>query len=728
MRLAAFSIILLLAAAASPRARAQDAGWVRADADDAVAADNPATADRLQFGNNFQNNGMDQWCDSLPFTIPISQDITTQLGQATILSGGAFNGNRQFFRYPNGDVAINDQLELKLDTGYSLAWVWKAEKALGFFVGGSIDGQTLVTRPIHGADSCKALKRFYDPLDFKMVVPLNAKRLSRMDVGELWIIPMTFQIAFEPVDAGDAPAWTGRFKGLPSAAYLSIGASRTSDPTITVYRAGPREIRLKLHLDRVAGFSVQAGGMVGAIPATDIGTPGLETLLSRVLPTLLPSDLLLFSRQIDSILGGTFSASYAKNKGQQVFLQYTLDPQDPAQMELLVRAIRGDLSVLRALKDFVSIGGDASSPAMSSDLSGMRQRQDAVLKSVAELAGIDDYKNSSAGMSLSLPVVFSYSGGTTRSQDHYVMQAPQARDIYSYKLQKQSTVGFVNFPMVGSLISHSRARGTQVLLDAGAARNLPYLVFTQEWGLLRARGSAAQKAVAQADGLMSEIGTDSSAEEPTGLPQEMLDAVAGRSYHKGYMDLALVLGPEAVGKILSASTTAALDAFKDTLNSLDSGLFGYILQRGDIAADGRVSISRKELAGYAPYSHGDERDQDDIVGLAWQVCRRASKFLKDLAAAREASGQRQAQALFKLASGKGSLSRDDFMKIALRLVSPQDVSGDVLLHLDADKTSAANYTVRYVLNPMSFADPALKAMSVVERGFIAPTPSAPLED
>jgi hypothetical protein len=119
-----------------------------------------------------------------------------------------------------------------------------------------------------------------------------------------------------------------------------------------------------------------------------------------------------------------------------------------------------------------------------------------------------------------------------------------------------------------------------------------------------------------------------------------------------------------------------------------------------------------------------------MASLAADLCRKGAKLVQDLSGVRALANDpdRQAQALFKLAVGKGSMSHDDFLKVALSLVSAGDLAGDVLLHLDADKTSAANYTVRYVLNPMLFGDAVLKGMSTVQRSFVAPTPGAPTND
>lgn len=743
MRLRAFLLVVLLGGPAAP-ARGGDApfpgsGWARADVDGAFARDNIASRARYSFGNAFQNGGMDQWCDSMPFTFPVSKDFVKDLGAASVLLGGTFNGNRQFFRDKTGAVLVNDQLELKFDTGFAMGWVARAEKAFGFYLGGSVDGQSLVTRPMHTSNTCAELKHLYNPTalggnpyPFKVVRP-SAKGLAGMEVGELWLIPVTFQIAIEPFDGAVAPANAGGIQKFHPVAYLAIGGFKTSDPTIEVYRAGPKEVSLKLHLDSVRGKNAQLGAEIGVIPATDIGTPGLEVLLSALLPDALSPTLQLFSRQIDSVLGVQASLSGTNAKGRQVLLEYTLDPTDAAQMELLGKVILGDLSALHAIKDFFAV----------QNLDSEGKKHDAALKRQAELAGVDDYSTKTRSGGFSLPVLFGLSRGAVWSEDHYEMRSPAVRAIDSWEVERQAGHGYVNLPLFGSVINSSRASGTQVLVDssdaAGAVKGKPYLVYTQEYGLLRASQSAIIKAVAHADAALGGVGGGDEANPVTRLPDEVRAAPNEGRYHKGYMDLSLILGPEAIAKVLAASAAEVIRAFDRTLKGSSRALFDFILKVARIEDDGRILFDRKTLSSYSAYrTAADEDERDWLYSLACRLGRTATRLVSDLRDLRAVSDlpQLQAQALFRLASGQGStgrswwkegkVSRDDFREIALQLVSPQDVSGDVLLHLDRDKTDSANYTVRYILNPKRYDDKVLQEDAKVQRGFVAPTPAFPL--
>lgn len=721
-----------LAAFARP-ACAQNAGsggWVRSDVGQAVVAGNPAAADRIQFGNQFQNQGLDQWCDQIPYEVPISKDIVDSLGDDKLLVGGTFNGNRQFYRYPNGDVCINDQLELKLDLGLARDAVQAATRGAGLYFGGSIDGQSLVTRPMHTANSCKELKRFLDPFDFKTILPLDAKRLSQMDVGELWMIPMTFQVGVE-LDAADARS-RGALKAAPAAAYLSIAASKTADPTITVFRVGPKETRLKLHLDQVRGFNAQTGGVFGPIPAADIGTDGVQTLLSSILPQVLPSQILLFSRQIDSILGVQAGVGYTTARGQQVFLQYTLDPTDPDQMTRLAKVIRGDLSALRALKGFATAWTeDASSPAMAQRLKKLGEAHDKALGLAADMAGIDDYSSRSRSSSFSFPILIARTAGTTASTNHYVTMVPEPHDITAYKLLRQSSVGLLNIPTAGSLKNTSRSQGTQVIVDdsaaAGPSQGKPYLVYTQEWGFLRARQASIGKAVEQADALTAPpaAGEDSVLR----LPAQLRDSVSAGQYHKGYLDLCVVLGPAALQRASAASAGAVFGAFDNVLTGTQRALFDLVLARSKPGADGSLRVDEQTLEALRDQATSPTEAMQ-WAGEARDLCKKAGQLFQDLRGLQAAAADphQQAEALFRLAEGKRGLSREDFLRVVLQLASPGDVAGDVVLHLDADKTSSSNYTSRYVLNPSVFSDAVLKAMAEVQRSFVAPTPSAPLND
>jgi hypothetical protein len=367
-------------------------------------------------------------------------------------------------------------------------------------------------------------------------------------------------------------------------------------------------------------------------------------------------------------------------------------------------------------------------------LDQLHKSHDKALGVAADMAGIDDYKAFNGAFNLSVPVAGVYTRSTASTKNHYVTQDPQASDINAFKVLKQSNIGLLNFPIINYLININRTQGVQVLEDgsdsAGASKDQPYLIYTREWGLLRARQSVISKAVKQADALSGSVGGGSTPNAETRLPEELRTSVNGGHYHKGYLELSMVLGPKAVDEVVSASAAQVYKAFTTTLSGGQSGLFDYILQKGKLNQDGGIQFGQAELNSYADYQNARAAEQVRIASLASDLEKRAEKFYRELKAVRASTQDPvlQSQALFQLAAGKGSLSRDDFFKVAMALVSSGAVAGDVLLHLDLDKTSSTNYTVRYVLNPLLFGDAALKGMATVERSFVAPTPAAPIND
>ena len=62
------------------------------------------------------------------------------------------------------------------------------------------------------------------------------------------------------------------------------------------------------------------------------------------------------------------------------------------------------------------------------------------------------------------------------------------------------------------------------------------------------------------------------------------------------------------------------------------------------------------------------------------------------------------------------------MSVLLRLAPRNGVAADLFLHVDKKRTSAANPTKRYLLNPEILSVASLRAVSAVERAFMPPTP------
>ena len=128
-------------------------------------------------------------------SLPLSYDYTSAIGTV----GGS--ANRSFTSYPNGQLALVDEVGLSL--GYERAsgrpLYEGGEKLLALassefsVVGGvSLKGSSVVVRPLDGKKSCEQLKKLINIPQFKTALPFRANRFAEMKTGEVWKLPVSF--------------------------------------------------------------------------------------------------------------------------------------------------------------------------------------------------------------------------------------------------------------------------------------------------------------------------------------------------------------------------------------------------------------------------------------------------------------------------------------------------------------------------------------------------------
>ncbi len=711
-------------------------GWVPADPAGGYSKYNPATVDRITFGNQFQNQGMDQWCDRLPLIVPLSQDFFAQMGRGSALVGGTFSGTRQFLRYPDGSLALNDTLEVKFQTGYAQTVLKKiagaTQRALGVYGGVSVDGQTIVTRPLHTANSCSQMKRLLNVLDFKTVLPLNARRISKMEVGELWEIPLVYQISFEPLDA--AQVVTTPLAVAPFSTYFAIGLSKTADPTVTLFRKGQHDLRLKIHFDQFSAVNASGGAVIGPIPATDIGTPGIESLLSGMLPNIISNPVLkLLTREVDDYLAAQIAVLMSGQRGRQIFLEYRLDPDNQEEMRNLAKLLKGDLGVLAAMKDLMTTWKNgAEDKDVQKTLQALRQKHTQNLRVPESLSGLDSYKDSLKTLNFSIPFLFNYSGSVAHNADHYVIVAPKGFEFYSYKSQRQSNWGFFKPPIMGSSLRHNRSQSVQsmILLKPNARTKTKaeqLVVYNRETGILRL-GDIHQE-LSRINSLMGSIGSlGEKVGTETKIPEELEKLTQG-SEHKGYVELSVILTSQAIHQIVSASASAVFRAFQLSLSGSDRAVFDYALKYSRISEDGALHFKRAfarhldELNLFDPTRKRLEMVLSWARGLAHQV----HLLISDLKEIRSLSPQQQSKEFLNVLDGSSHWFESysgygGVMRILLRLAPQNGVAADLFFHVDKKKTDSSNPTKRYLFNQGLLSAASLRAVSAVERAFMPPTP------
>ncbi len=689
MILTALPLIASLAAAAT------QTPWTPADPSGAFADDSPEAVAVLGFNDQLQNRGFHQICDKIPFEAGYRDNNglgqSRQQGENGFLVGGTNSASRQFYRYPSGQLALIDSLNIDLSMGYSRKLLHTTGPApLTMFFSSEFQGQSLVIRPLQNDNSCQQLGKLVKVTSFKTAFPLSAKRISKMEVGELWKIPASFQIGIGP-QAGfypSSPALSGAF-------ILSLTYSKQRGGMATLYRMSPDVLRFRVRIDRIQARTLD-GQIIGSpLPAINAGKPDVEKAMARALSKPVADvGVVAAADALNTYLSAVFEASSADSTSDQVVLEYLLNPNDQAQMEGLQRALHGDLAAISpaALRKDLPLGGrDAGIRAF---LDGLSDANGAAMGASASFAGADRQKSTLRYVHIRLPMFLNYDHTKSRSEDRFVTRDPAQGELDLRSASVGYSRGMIDFPgMDGNLkrVQVQRSVTGVSVVKAGGADGEPMVVYVRQEGYLRASRRKALKMTRETADVMRPVVVPPPVELPAGTEKKGFT---------GEATLTVVLGKKAIEELVAASPARILEAFAQSL------------------AGHSRELMQEVISGQTVSNPSD-------VSAAQFLEARAEAVVRDFEKIKEAAtAQARTSALVRLISGQASsrLSYDDAMKLILSLVDPTSVAADFLSTINGSGKGAASVARRYLLNAAVFQKPELRRYAELNRRFMQPLP------
>jgi hypothetical protein len=660
-----------------------DSDWIEADPKQSHPED-PGSVDRDRFREGFQNRTLDSICR----LVQISADLKLNpLGFVGIQIGA----HRSLRRYADGKLALVDEQPVKLSLGYSQELVKLSDKATtGAFFSASFDGRSTVILPLKDS-SCKALKTVLNPLRLKSIMPLSgfkdlakrrdfsrkmAERIMAMEQDEVWKLPVKPTVGWGP--SVTVPVGEASFS-----AHWTFSTSRGE--SVTLKRLGPTQVRYRFRIDSVK-ITDKGAGVSGAITAADMGVEG-KFVYSQLVG--------LFNQYFRA----NIAANAVKANGREIILEYVLDPTDPAQMEALVRAAVGDISVLDTVKNMIRrtdklLAGDEDT---REGLERLRDEHDEKLDSEATFAAGDVYQRPSENFHLHIPFLFRLDAERSDAgRERIVLLDEKGGEIHLFPAQARLARGFADVPVLGDLDRFEKSSGVQVYTyqDKNGTRDTANAVFIEQRAFTR---------------------------EGPWTPNGMLESVNGVMRYAGMRgagvdarkELPLPAFPSKDEHAVVSHSPKGIDSTHPILYEKGMSAFTLILSRKaiqDILRTGPDDV-RAACAGALKEAKRPGALEKIVSGV-----------VRDLQAARDAGNpEAQAKAFRDILAGGGrsGLAYADILKVLVQFADPADIAGIVDIEVRGGRNDD-RLRKRFILNKDGADSELVRSYAAARARFLEP--------
>ncbi len=613
--------------------------------------------------------------------LPVGYDYTSVLG--TI--GGSVN--RSFTSYPNGQLALVDQVGLSLGFDYgsktsgfpggsSLSGV--AVSGFSVLGGVSLKGNSVVVRPLDGKKSCEQLKQLINIPHFKTALPFSAHRFPEMKVGEVWKLPVSFWMGITPtVSAGYANVSVG----------ISLGAEKEITPSVSLYRMSDSELRVRLRLDQARIISYGAEVSAAVVPLEDAFITAGDAIIKLLGSLAGQTTLDLLMPSLEKYTSASLGISREHVKGKKALLEFILDPKDPAQMdklaELLSRGQLGTIAELAKLAVKRTFLPEHDGNFTDAALMQATSRWEARLGVTSSFNGVDSIREVNTNIHLHVPLLADYQRTTGRTYQN--IHAPGSKEtLHIHENSLERTGSYLDVPFQGSTYKHNRARATAVFNKEVSGRvSQPVLKYEHFEAEMRHTRESARKMLENANSVMRYAGAkggalNPAATIPVGDLQKDTPANADHRNKSAYMTFAMVVNEKGVQDIINTDDSLVVKSYINTLSPEEQKMM-----RAQIKPDGTIN-----------YTPVDSANKDEVK----HHLNKALRILGDLQQVRIGPGgysnnwKQQSERLSKMISGdsKSDLKFDEVLKVLVQLTDLGNVQAQIAYYeLDGAKTYLA---------------------------------------
>jgi hypothetical protein len=640
--------------------------------------------ERVTFGEKMRERVLDQLCRN----IRLNYDYNLP---------GDFGGTGAGFKrwlapLPDGRLTIVDEERLSVGYGHGFSKVLSeaAGVTAGLWVGGRLEGSSMVIRPLQGKATCKEIDTLVDLRDIKTVLPFKAERVAAMKVGELWRLPFRLTVGHTE-SIGDTLADNLNVS-------LTFNGTEAGAATLTLYRLSESQLRFRYRVDRVE-IRTRGGNLVQTVPAVEFASLG-----ANILAKFIDREL---ARQLRRYTSAGLGFSNSRSQGKRVLLEYVVDPRDPAQAEAVAQALHGDFQTLAKMGWRMGTQ-QATDESTEAAYLRMKDEHDEEL-GPAQFAAIDAYTQKAKSITLNLPFLTSQNWASLTGDNTTTRYTDVQGHIHFEHADKSRHSEYFNLPWVGPLVKNSVQRDVQVVTAAkeGDPYGAPIVVYLQQHGFLRATESSVREKAKELSDIMALAGTRGNGPDPRlavpvakhfpepPAPEPDYGREGGPAGNqepanrKGAIAFTLVFNQEAVKQLTSATPEDVMKSYAATVDSIPAAK--WLLANGALnPKNGKVEYDWREARKAFPDRDSDRGNSGRSYeeGEIEHMAKVAAGLIADLAAARDAKdNEARSAALARAFGGLGEsgLAYDEVLRVFVQLVDPMNLTGDFVATVDRPK-------------------------------------------
>ena len=354
-----------------------------------------------------------------------------------------------------------------------------------------------MVRPLENDSYCRNLGLLVKLYDVKTVLPITARRISNMETGEVWKLPVVVRFSFG----------AGIGAHVSELVNVSIGASKATErkPTISLYRIDGNNLRVRFRVDHVTVKSVGMSAGTFDIPAGDIGVMSGENLIANAVNRTLAS-------QINKFLAVKLGYNYYRVSGQKLLLEFYINPNNAEQVEKLAEFLKGNLNTI---EKFIKLGlrfdqfsEEATTQSGTGDIADLATETGAALGADNTFAGTDHYASHGHNFNVTIPVAHAHQNNWTSSYHRYQALNGDGSALHVQQQTRVSNGDSLNIPFVGTLIKHNSKKDIYVVNseDADGQASRPVLLYQTYEGFVRKGEGTARRMVDNANDVRSTPG------------------------------------------------------------------------------------------------------------------------------------------------------------------------------------------------------------------------------
>ncbi|MEI7529954.1 MAG: hypothetical protein WCK76_13545, partial [Elusimicrobiota bacterium] len=658
------------------------------------------TTELTNFWGNLTENTKDKLCKAANIKINQGANIIPEIG----IEGGL---RRQFKSYPDQRLALIDEISLKLNVNLGTEVLNVPNVgSLSVNIGGGLEGKSMVVRPLENNSYCKNLGMLVKLYEVKTVLPVKAKRINEMIVGEVWKLPMVARFSF---GAGAGASFNG-------VVNVSIGASETKErkPTISLYKEAADRMRVRFRVDHVTVKSVGAAAGTVDIPAGDLGVMSGENLIATTVNRTLAS-------QINKFIAFKLGYNYYRVNGQKLLLEFYINPNDQVQVEKLAEFLKGNIGTI---EQFIKLGLRFDQFSETADIqSGVGEIEDLAAQAGSQIgatntfAGTDHYDAHGHNFNITVPIIHSHQSNWTASYHRYQSLNNDGGAVHVQQRTRESNGDSMNLPFAGTLSKHNSKRDVYVVNQEGKDGSVtrPVMLYQKYEGFVRKDDPRARQMLDETNAVLKYAGmrgdgvnmsnTLPSASIFPPLPpvehnyndQDQSDPT--KTYRSAVISFKLVFAEQAVQDIVFAPAQLIMKSFMNVMRETEGAIIDKVMDLFTIDKKGEVAYDykavQKRLGVSAFDNNGDNGTNPlDIVRT---LAHAATEFIEKLSSVKQQGGWKaQSEQLAKVAA-TGDMRYEDFLKVVIQMTDTKNISSEIYIHTDkrvkGEEDVNQNYTM-----------------------------------